>query len=61
METTIKPQSYYQARIKLEVYQFSSGGDDLYNCGGMYVDVAVLESGDTGELIGYGADLEFGA
>ncbi|MDQ7025857.1 MAG: hypothetical protein Q9P44_09890 [Anaerolineae bacterium] len=59
VETTITPQPYQQARIKLEVYQFSPAGDDLSDCGGMYVDVAVLESGDTGEMIGYSADLEF--
>lgn len=59
VETTIKPQPYSQARIKLEVYQFSPAGDDLSECGGLYVDVAVFESGNTGEMIGYGADLEF--
>ena len=59
IETTITPQAYNQARIKLEVFQFSPGGDDLSECGGMYVDVVVLESGDTGEMIGYGVDLEF--
>ena len=59
LETTIKPQPFHQARIKLEVYEFSPGGDDLVECGGMYVDVNVLESGDPGELIGYGSSLEF--
>jgi hypothetical protein len=59
LETTIKPQPFHQARIKLEVYEFSPGGDDLLECGGMYVDVNVLEAGDPGEIIGYGANLEF--
>jgi hypothetical protein len=59
LETTIKPQPYQQARIKLEVYQFSPEGDDLSECGGMYVDVDVAEAGSIGEIIGYGANLEF--
>lgn len=59
VETTIKPQMYNQARIKLEVFQFAPNGDDMSVCGGLYVDVAVLESGATGEMIGYGANLEF--
>lgn len=58
LESTIKPEQYTQARIKLEVYQFSPDGDDLSECGGMYVDISVLASGDTGEMIGYGATLE---
>jgi hypothetical protein len=59
LETTIKPQPYQQARIKLEVYQIAPDGDNISECGGMYVDVDVLEAGTVGEIIGYGANLEF--
>jgi hypothetical protein len=59
VETTITPQPYQQARIKLEVYQFSPEGDDLSECGGLYVDIGVLAAGAAGEIIGYSAQLEF--
>lgn len=59
IETTITPQTYNQARLKLEIYQLSEGGDDITDCGGMYVDVAVLDRGDTGEMIGYAVEAEF--
>jgi len=59
IETTIVPQQYDQARLRLEVYQLSPSSDDLTECGGLYVDVHVLDSGDTGEMIGYSGTLEF--
>jgi hypothetical protein len=59
LDTTVKPHPFHQIRLKIEVYQFSPSGDDLSQCGGMYVDVAVLETGDPGEMIGYAVDLEF--
>jgi len=61
IETTLAPQQYDQVRLKLEVYQLSVGGDDLNTCGGMYVDVDVVESGNTGEMIAYGINMEFDA
>lgn len=59
IETTITPQQYDQARLRLEVYQLDPSGEDLSECGGLYVDVHVLDSGDTGEMIGYSGTLEF--
>jgi len=59
LDTTITPQNYDHARIKVEVYILSAGGDDLKACGGMYVDVLVLATGDTGENIAYGGVLSF--
>lgn len=59
IETTIAPQTYDQARLKLEVFQMSAGGDDLNAAGGMYVDVVVLPEGDMGEMIAYSVPLEF--
>lgn len=59
VETTIAPQEYDQGRLKLHVFQLSAGGDDLNEAGGMYVDIAVLPGGDTGELIAYGAEMSF--
>lgn len=61
IETTIAPQQYDQVRLRLEVYQLSTGGDDLNVCGGMYVDVDVLPSGANGETIAYGIGMEFDA
>lgn len=59
LETTITPEAYDQARIKVEVYQLSTGGDDFNELGGMYVDVVVLPEGDTGEEIAYATHLTF--
>jgi len=59
VETTIVPQRYNQARLKLRVFQLTNGGNELNECGGMYVDVVVLDAGDTGEMIAYSADLRF--
>jgi hypothetical protein len=59
LETTITPQNYDHARIKVEVYMLSAGGDELKACGGIYVDIVVLASGNTGESIAYGGDLSF--
>jgi hypothetical protein len=61
IETTVAPQQFDQVRLRLEVYQLSTGGDDLNACGGMYVDVDVLPSGSTGEMIAYGIGMEFDA
>lgn len=57
METTIAPQAYDKARIKVEVYQMKN--DDFAEVGGMYVDVVVVEEGDTGAEYAYTTDLTF--
>ncbi|MCA9912598.1 MAG: hypothetical protein KC496_04600 [Anaerolineae bacterium] len=59
IETTIQPLAYDQARLRLEVFQTSASSDDLTDCGGLYVDVLVMDGGDTGEMMGYSATLEF--
>jgi len=57
METTITPEAYDKARIKVEVYQMDN--DDFSEVGGMYVDVVVVEEGDTGSEFAYTTDLTF--
>lgn len=59
IETTIQPQSYDQARLRLEIFQTSASGGGVTECGGLYVDVMVMDSGDTGEMMAYSATLEF--
>lgn len=59
LNTTISPEAYDQARVKLEVYQLDSSGEDLTACGGMYVDISVLPSGNTGEMIAYSMEATF--
>jgi predicted transcriptional regulator len=59
LDTTITPEAYDQARVKLELYQLDSSGEDLTACGGLYVDITVLPSGKTGEMIAYSADATF--
>lgn len=59
VESTIAPQGHTQARIRLEVLEMLNDGDDIARRGGMYVDVTVLEEGDTGEMIAYSTELIF--
>jgi predicted transcriptional regulator len=59
LNTTISPEAYDQARVKVELYQLDSSGEDLTACGGMYVDVTVLPSGKTGDMIAYSVDASF--
>lgn len=58
LSLTVTPQAYNQARIKLQVFQLSPDGQDLTNCGGLYVDVDVTESQGKDEMIAYSAPIE---
>ncbi len=58
-DTTITPGNRTQARLRLQVFHLKDDGNELALCGGMYVDVAVLDEGDTGEMIAYSADISF--
>lgn len=58
VETSITPQAFDKARIKVEVYQMQD--DDFSELGGMYLDVVIVESGDTGDDYAYTTDLSFG-
>lgn len=42
---TLTPQAYSQIRLRVSVFQLSEHGDDLMNCGGMYVDIDVATDG----------------
>lgn len=57
-EWTLTPEAYDQCRIKIQVFQLSAGGDDLNNCGGMYVDVNVTADAEGG-MVAYATDLQF--
>ncbi|GAB5490744.1 MAG: hypothetical protein Phog2KO_09590 [Phototrophicaceae bacterium] len=57
LETTITPSAYDKARIKVEVYQMQD--DDFAELGGMYVDVVIIDEGDTGTEFAYTTDLSF--
>lgn len=55
----IIPEFYDQVRVKLQVFQLSDDGEDISDCGGLYVDVDVSASGAPGGLVAYGAPLTF--
>lgn len=57
IETSITPEAYDKARIKVEVYQMQD--DDFAELGGMYVDIMIVEDGDTGSDYAYTTDLSF--
>lgn len=57
VETTITPSAFDKARIKVEVYQMQD--DDFAELGGMYVDMVIVDEGDTGTEFAYTTDLTF--
>lgn len=57
METTVTPEAFDKARIKVEVYQMKN--DDFAELGGMYVDVIIVDEGNTGAEYAYTTDLTF--
>lgn len=57
LDTTITPDAYDKARIKVEVYHMQGGTNR--KIGGMYVDVVVMDEGDTGDTFAYTTDLVF--
>lgn len=59
IDLELTPDWYDQIRVRLEVYQLSDDGEDVFECGGMYVDVDVVNEGEPGEMIAYGTDLAF--
>ncbi len=58
-EIQLTPQFYDQVRLKMQVFQLSADGEDISDCGGLYVDVDVEADGDPGGMIAYGAQLSF--
>lgn len=55
----LTPEAYDQMRFKMQVFQISPDGEDITDCGGLYVDVAVQPAGEPGGLVAYSARLEF--
>lgn len=50
---SVTPGKYDQVRFKVQVFQLSEDGEDLSDCGGMYVDVHVIEGATNEALIAY--------
>jgi hypothetical protein len=57
----ITPENYDQLRLKIKVFQLSDDGEDLHDCGGIYVDVDVVEDHPIPNMIAYNADIQFKA
>ncbi|MGB1288111.1 MAG: hypothetical protein ACPG7F_16360 [Aggregatilineales bacterium] len=55
----ITPHPYSKARLSVQVYQLAGGGENLAECGGMYVDLFIEEEENPNNpLVAYGIDLE---
>lgn len=50
--------TYDQVRIRVQVLQLSSAGDDVSKCGGLYVDLDVSASGEAGQMTAFSANIE---
>jgi hypothetical protein len=58
---TITAQAYDQIRLKIQVFQLSEDGEDLTDCGGMYVDVDVVTQANVNPQIAYNTMILFTA
>jgi hypothetical protein len=58
-EIQLTPQFFNQVRLKMQVFQLSADGEDISDCGGLFVDVDVEADGLPGNMIAYGAQLSF--
>ncbi|GAB1420715.1 hypothetical protein MASR2M15_08300 [Anaerolineales bacterium] len=47
------PQSYHQARLKVQAFQLSASGEDINEIGGMYVDLDVVATSISNDLVAY--------
>lgn len=50
---SVTPGNYDQIRFKIQVFQLSEDGEDLSDCGGMYVDVGVVEHDVSANMVAY--------
>ncbi len=55
----LTPSFYDQVRFKVQVYQLSPDGEDLSECGGLYVDVDVVPTDAIHTLTAYNANVIF--
>lgn len=51
------PEAVDTARVRVEVYQLDPDGENIYPCGGLYVDALITGAGSPGPLVAYGADI----
>jgi len=52
---TVKSSHKSKARIRINVYQLKSDGEDVLPCGGFYVDLPVKAGADTERRVAYGS------
>lgn len=55
----LTPEMYTQVRVKAQIFQIASNGEDITMCGGLYVDVNVGVEDTQGGLIAYTSDIAF--
>lgn len=58
-ELQLTPEHYDQIRLKMQVFQLSADGEDISDCGGLYIDVDVEPEGTPGGMVAYSAQLSF--
>lgn len=56
---TLTPQQYDTVRLKVKVFQLAEDGEDLTDCGGIYIDVDVVEENPNSMLVAYSANIRF--
>lgn len=55
----IIPGHQSQVRLKVQVFQLAPNGEDITDCGGMYVDVDVTASENDKRMVAYGVNIHF--
>jgi hypothetical protein len=55
----LTPSFYDQVRFKVQVFQLSEDGEDLSDCGGLYVDVDVVPANPVQTLTAYNGSIVF--
>ena len=60
-EVVLTAEDYDQVRVRVEVFQISADGEDIQDCGGLYVDVDVQPGAAANGYVAYAALLEFDA
>ncbi|MCU0511452.1 MAG: hypothetical protein MUE40_02670 [Anaerolineae bacterium] len=55
----LTPEFYDQARLRVQIFQLSPDGEDITDCGGIFLDINVQADGEPGSLVAHSATIQF--
>jgi len=53
------PESFDQLRLRVQIFQIAPDGENISDCGGMYIDADVSASAPSDGMVAYGATIYF--